>query len=207
MQGGVDMSNRIITVNRLYGSNGRRIGRKLAEKLGVHFYDKELIHLANEKKGIPIPYEELVKVDEKRASSWRYPVEDAYQMAPQFRHEPLNDILFEAEKELIQEIAEKEDCIIVGRCANHILQEQCRSVFIFAPLEKRVKTIMQRAATDEKNARMLIKKMDKQRRYFYNYYTDEEWNDMEQYDLCIDSSKFAMDEIVEILASVYEHMK
>lgn len=201
------MSRHIITINRMYGSNGRRIGRKLAEKLGIHFYDKELIFLASKKKDIDIPYDELVKIDETRASSWRYPVDDQYQMEPKYRHEPLNDVLFDAEKEVILDIAEREDCIIVGRCANDILAEKCRSVYIYAPLEERVKTVMKRAKTDEKTARALIKKMDKQRRVFYNYYTDKKWGDMEQYDLCIDSSKFTDEEIVNMLASVYRCMK
>ena len=200
------MSKRIITINRMYGSNGRRIGRKLAQELGIHFYDKELILLASEKRGIDIPYEELVKLDETRASSWRYPVDDQYQMEPKYRHDPLNDVLFAAEKEVIQEIAQKEDCVIVGRCANDILEGQCRSVYIYAPLEKRIETVVERAKTDEKTARALIKKMDKQRRIFYNYYTDKKWNDMEQYDLCIDSSKFTDEEIVTMLASMYAHI-
>ena len=80
------MSGRIITINRLYGSNGRRLGKALSERLGIRFYDSELLKLASERKGIP--YEELVKVDEKRASMWRYPVEDEYQMSPQYRSEP-----------------------------------------------------------------------------------------------------------------------
>ena len=68
------MANRIITINRMYGSNGRKIGEALAQKLGIHYYDKELIQIASEKEGIP--YDELLKVDEKRASQWRYPLED-----------------------------------------------------------------------------------------------------------------------------------
>ena len=92
------MSGRIITINRLYGSNGRRLGKALSERLGIRFYDSELLKLASERKGIP--YEELVKVDEKRASMWRYPVEDEYQMSPQYRSEPINDVLFDAEEEI-----------------------------------------------------------------------------------------------------------
>ena len=73
-------------------------------------------------------------------------------------------------------------------------------------MQKRIETIMERAAVDEKNARTLIKKMDKQRRYYYNYYTDGRWNDMKEYDLCLDSSRYSMDEIVDIIATVYHQM-
>ena len=77
------MSKRIITINRMYGSNGRKIGKALSEELGIHCYDRELIRIASDKAGLP--YEELLKVDEKRASKWRYPLEEPAQMAPQYR--------------------------------------------------------------------------------------------------------------------------
>ena len=95
------MNNRIITINRMYGSNGRLIAKALSEHLGIHYYDKELIQLASEKQNIP--YEELVKVDEKRASRWVYPVDDAIQMAPQYRFNPMNDVLFETQSQIIEE--------------------------------------------------------------------------------------------------------
>lgn len=86
------MTKRIITINRMYGSNGRKIGQTLSEELGIHYYDKELIRIASEKEGIP--YEELQKVDEKRASQWRYPLDEPMQMAPQYRFYPMNDVLY-----------------------------------------------------------------------------------------------------------------
>lgn len=191
------MNRRIITINRMYGSNGRRIGKALADELGIHFYDKELIRIASEQKGIP--YDELVKVDEKRASQWRYPVESDIQMQPQYHFYPMNDVLFAAQSQIITEAAKREDCVIVGRCANHILGDQCRSVFIFAPFETRVKNIEERLGRSYKSARSLVKKMDKERRTYYEYFTDEKWLDMSQYHLCIDSSKFSLDEIINML--------
>ena len=127
MEGAIIMANRIITINRMYGSNGRKLGKALAKELGIHYYDRELIQIASEKEGIP--YEELLKVDEKRASQWRYPLEDPIQMAPQYRFYPMNDMLFQSECEIIRSIAEKEDCIIIGRCANTILKENLQQYF------------------------------------------------------------------------------
>lgn len=198
--------NKVITINRTYGSNGKNIGKALAETLGIHYYDKELIQLVAEQHDIP--YEELQKVDEKRASVWRYPVDDKFQMEPQYRFEPVNDILIEAQSNIIRELAEKEDCIIIGRCANEILKNnpKSKSIFVHAPLEYRIQVVMERTQTDEKNARALIKKMDKQRRYYYEYYTDYEWMDMEQYDMCIDSGRLSMEQIIEILAALYRNM-
>ena len=198
------MSKRIITINRLYGRNGRQLGQILAQELGIHYYDKELIRIASEKKGIP--YDELLKVDEKRASQWRYPVEDPMQMQPQYRFFPMNDVLFQTESEIIESLAEKEDCVIIGRCANHILKDKCSSVFIHAPFEYRVKTVMNRLDRTEKSARAMIRKIDKERRSYYEYFTDERWLDMSQYDLCIDSSRFTPPQIVRMLKAMYEEM-
>lgn len=201
------MKHRIITINRLYGSNGRRIGKKLAARLGIHFYDKELIRLASEKKDTPISYEELVELHEKRLSEWKDSVNVEQQIAPKFRYESMNEVLFKEEQDVIKEIAQREDAVIIGRCANYFLKDQCRSVFVYASAEDRIHNIMKRTSADEKTARQLIKKMDKQRGNFYNYYTDEKWNDMQQYNLCIDSGSFAEDEIVDIIVSMYEHME
>lgn len=197
---------KVITIGREYGSNGRRIAKALSERLGIHYYDKELIRLAE--KESDISYEELIKVDEKRANPWRYAVEDDVQMERRFRFEPMNDVLFQTQRDIILKLAENQDCIIVGRCANQILSDhkKRKSIFVYAPLQKRIETIMERAAVDEKNARTLIKKMDKQRRYYYNYYTDGRWNDMKEYDLCLDSSRYSMHEIMDIIATVYHQM-
>lgn len=198
------MSKRIITINRMYGSNGRRIGKALSEKLGIHCYDKDLIRIASEKAGLP--YEELLKVDEKRASKWRYPLEEPAQMAPQYRLYPMNDVLFHAESEIIESIAKKEDCIIIGRCAGQVLKEKCLKVFIHAPFKYRVKVAAERMEITEKDAGMFVRKTDKERRSYYEYFTDEKWMDMGSYDLCIDSSRFTEEEIVKMLESAYEGM-
>ena len=188
------MANRIITINRMYGSNGRKIGEALAKELGIHYYDKELIQIASEKEGIP--YDELLKVDEKRASQWRYPLEDPLQMAPQYRFYPMNDVLFQSECEIIRSIAQKEDCIIIGRCANSILKENCFSIFIHAPFETRVQNVTARLDISE----------NKDRRSYYEYFADQKWLDMQGYDLCIDSSRIPEDQIIRMLTSVYNNL-
>ncbi len=198
------MANRIITINRMYGSNGRKIGEALAKELGIHYYDKELIQIASEKEGIP--YDELLKVDEKRASQWRYPLEDPLQMAPQYRFYPMNDVLFQSECEIIRSIAQKEDCIIIGRCANSILKENCFSIFIHAPFETRVQNVAARLDISEKDAAGLVKKLDKDRRSYYEYFADQKWLDMQGYDLCIDSSRIPEDQIIRMLTSVYNNL-
>lgn len=205
-KGESNMSKRVITIARQYGSNGRNIAKKLSERLGIHYYDKELIALASERSDIS--YEELVKVDEKRANPWRYPVDEETQMENRFRFEPLNDVLFATQAKVIRELAEQEECIIVGRCANYILRDvpTCRSVYLHASIPYRIQTIMDRAAISEKDAKMLLKKMDKQRKYYYNCYTDNNWNDIQQYHLCIDAAADE-EEILVILETLYRSIK
>ncbi len=196
------MAHRIITINRMYGSGGRLLGKALAENLGIGFYDKELIRLASEEN--QIPYEELVKVDEKKASQWRLPIKEQMQMQPQYHFHPMNDVLFETQCRVIRELSQKEDCIIVGRCANYLLQDKCFSLFVYAPFEYRVKSIMERLGREEKSARTLVKKMDKTRKAYYEFFTDEKWNDLSNYQMSIDTSRFEQDFLLKILAEVYD---
>ena len=196
----------IITIGRQYGSDGRKIAQELAKRLGFAFYDKELIRLAAQESNIP--YDELAKADEKRASIWAYPTQN--EMITEDRwYYSVNDILYDTERKIIRAKAEKEDCVIVGRCANRILADRkdCLSVFIYAPLEYRIKTVMERDYLNEKEAKALIRKMDKQRRYHYNYFTDRNWEDMDEYDFCLDSSKCSIERCAKVLESVYRSLR
>ena len=123
------MSKRVITINRMLGSNGRLIGRALADELGFTFYDKELIDIAAQKENIP--FDILAKVDEKKGSQWRFPIEHELQLDSDFHFVPMNDVLFDLQRKIIVETAQKEDCVIVGRCANHILRRKHVSVYSF----------------------------------------------------------------------------
>ncbi len=196
----------VITIGRLYGSDGRKIAQELANRLGFRFYDKELIRLAAKESNIP--YDDLVKADEKRASFWAYPT-DNERITEDRWYYSVNDILYDTEKKIIREKAEKEDCVIVGRCANRILSDRkdCLSVFVYAPMDYRIRTVMEREYLSEKEARARIRKMDKQRRYHYNYFTDRNWEDMDEYDICIDSSKCSIERCAKVLEGVYHTLK
>ena len=191
------MSKRVITINRMLGSNGRLIGRALADELGFAFYDRELIDIAAKKENIP--HDLLEKVDEKRGSQWRFPIDHELQLDSEFHFVTMNDVLFDLQRKIILEAAQKEDCVIVGRCANHILQDNCLSVFIYAPYDYRVQTVIERTGREEKSVQKLVKKVDKERRTYYEYFTDRKWTDLSQYHLSIDSSKFDQDTIVKMI--------
>ena len=192
------MSKRIITINRMYGSGGRVIGKALAEKLGYDFYDKELIEMAGREKQIPV--DQLARVDEKKPSQWRFSVDHEIQVTPEYYAIPMNDVLYELQRNIILSLGDKGNCVIVGRCANHILKDRTLSVFIHAPFDIRVRNVQARTGREEKSARKTVKRVDKERRAYYEFFTDKKWADLSQYDLCIDSSKFTDDQILEILA-------
>ena len=126
--GGVFMG-KVITIAREFGSGGRIIAQSLAEQLKIGFYDKNLITLAAERKNLP--EERLERVDERRENPWRYDMEDDIAIQRQFYYEPLNDVLFEAQSEIIKEKAETEDCVIVGRCADYFVKNQTRLPLCF----------------------------------------------------------------------------
>ena len=191
------MSKRVITINRMLGSNGRLIGRALADELGFTFYGKELIDIAAQKENIP--FDILAKVDEKKGSQWRFPIEHELQLDSDFHFVPMNDVLFDLQRKIIVEAAQKEDCVIVGRCANHILEGNCLSVFIYAPFDYRVQTVMQRTGREEKSVQKMIRKVDKERRTYYEYFTDKKWTDFSQYHLAVDSSRFDQDTIIKMI--------
>ncbi len=202
------MGNRVITVGREFGSNGRAIAKKVSDLVGVAFYDREIIDMAAERSGIL--KEKLEKVEEKPVSRWLYQVANEPTKTGHSRLLPLNDILYDVESTIIREVAEKEDCIIVGRCADYILRDftEIRSVFIYAPLEYRVKNIAGRFNISHQKALLKVKKTDKQRRLFYNYYTHKlfHWGTMGNYQLSFDSSVFGVDKTAELLAMVYKQI-
>ena len=178
------MAKRIITINRMFGSNGRLIGKTLAENLDIGFYDKELIDMAAKKNNIP--FDTLAKVDE-------------LQFTDNFSFVPMNDVLYDLQRKIILSLPQREDCVIVGRCATSILKDKSLKLFIHAPFEERVQNVIRRTGREEASARKLVKKMDKERKAYYEYFTDSKWLDMTQYDLCIDSSRFSMEQIIEIV--------
>ncbi|WP_461810261.1 cytidylate kinase-like family protein [Faecalimonas sp.] len=200
------MNKKIITIGRQFGSNGRLIGRELANRLEINCYDKGLIKLAAEHTDIP--YEQLKLVDEKKEKPWQYQVDVDDQLDRQYRYGHIDEVLFNLQSQVIRDLASKEDCIFVGRCADYVLKDEnhCKNIYLFAPIDVRIKTIMERYNLSEKKAQSLIKKVDKDRSYYYNFYTDKDWHDIKNYHLSIDTSVFTIEEIVDLLEFIYNHL-
>jgi len=184
----------VVTIGRTFGSRGREIGRKLAESLGISFYDNKLIMLAARKSGIKLELAE--SADEKLLSRFTDPYAFFEGGAGN-----INDRLYRAQSAVIRELAGKESCVIVGRQADKVLAEydNCVKIFIYAPLEKRVETVMERHSVTEQEARKMIRQMDKNRRNYYSYFSDGEWDSKDGRDIMIDSSFLGVDKTVEYL--------
>lgn len=199
------MKNTVICIGRQYGSGGYEIAKKTAEKLNIPFYDKELVELAAKKGNL---HDETVKrVDEKAANSFLYSIVTGNYSAgnlggPLYYDMPINDKLFIAQSEVIKEIAAESSCVILGRCADYVLAEEdvnSISVYIYAGLDTRIENIMQKDGLTRSKAKDKIVKTEKQRRAYYDYYTNREWGKMTNYDLCIASDAVGIDEAVDII--------
>lgn len=186
------MSKILLTIGRSFGSGGSEIGKKVSEKLGISYYDKELIKLAAVKSGLS--EEILSDVDEKPVNSFLYSVVThgfpAYTAPVQYNNLITNDKVFSIQADIIKNIAENESAVFVGRCADYILREynEVTNIFIYADKHIRAKRISRVNSITEKAALDLIKKVDKERSNYYNFFTNKTWGDINNYDLCINSN-------------------
>ena len=178
------MENRIITISREVGSGGRTIGRKLAERLGIQCYDAELIQRIVEKSGYPADF---VKEKGEDAVGGRL----SMFMVDRRLGPTHQDTLWKVQSQVITELADKESCVIVGRCADYILQARadCLTVFEYGEPEEK--------------AEKWLKDKDKRRMSYYNYYTNKKWGQADNYHVCLDSGELGIDKCVDILAQLY----
>lgn len=190
--------NRVVTIGREYGSGGRLIGRKLAEKLDIPFYDRKLIKMIAVESGIA---EELIKKAELiRESSLIY---DAYDVNCRM---PIAERIYNTEKRLIENIVSKGPCVIVGRCADYILKNNrnCLKVFVFAPFEDRVRRVTEEYKPDTKDVKSYIKRFDKDRAAYYDYFTTDKWGDKNHYHMTLNSN-IGIDVCVEVIKAAYNN--
>ncbi len=203
--------NTIITIGRQLGSGGREIGQMLAKELGIGYYDKELLAEAAKKSGLA--QELFENHDEKPTSSFLYSlVMDTYSLgysSGTFHDLPLNHKVFLAQFDTIKHIAERESCVIVGRCADYALAEfsNCVKVFIHADMDYRVHRVAGRHNLSLTKAREEILKTDKKRASYYNYYTSKRWGEAAGYDLCLDSSVIGNENAVKLIKDFIEMKK
>lgn len=201
------MDHFVITIARGYGSGGKTIGKRLAEELGVPCYDRDLSRLASDDSGI---HERLFgRADEKLHGFFKKKSKKVYDggvLPPESDKFVSDRNLFNLQAKLIKELAEKESCVIVGRCADFILKdrEDVVRLFVHAPLDTCIDNIMDIYGVSKHEAKKLIKATDKYRSEYYRYYTGRDWDLASNYDLCLNTAQMDFDKGVEIVKSYLE---
>ena len=208
---------KIITISREFGSGGNIIGKLLAEKLGYAFYDKEIIDQAAQNSGLSAEF--ISKNDQKLPSAWLYSIlVGATYAAPGTNNAttgittgtlPLADQIFNAQRQAIIDLAKKGPCVIVGRCADYVLRHcdeinrnELLNVFIYAPMEDKVKRAVEQKKLDAKTAEKDIKLIDKGRANHYNTFTQRTWGNRAHYDVLLNSSTLGLEKTAALLANM-----
>ena len=202
------MAHPVICIGRQFGSGGREIGLAVSQKMGIPFYDKEILKKAAQDSGIS--QELFERADERPSSSFLYTL--SIGAAPAFASYDdylTDDKLFVFQSNTIRELAKQGPCVFIGRCADYVLRQQpgMLSVFIHAPLEQRVLRIAKLRNVDEDKARALIRKTDKTRANYYNYYADGDWGRADRYDLALNTGKLPIPVAAQLLADAAGLMK
>lgn len=197
------MKKVIVTIARQYGSGGKTVGQMLAEDMGIKCYNREIIRMASDESGIR---EELFnQADERlRQAPLFGTTKKIYKgdlITPDKDGFVSDENLFNYQAKVIKDIAGRESCVLVGRCADFVLQgrDDVVSVFVHAPKDYCIARGMERNDMKEKEMEKYIHKTDKYRGDFYHYYTGRNWNDARNYDLCLNSGKLGFDKCVEAI--------
>lgn len=194
----------IITIGREHGSNGHDVARELEKTLGYACYDKEIVDHASENSSFS--KEIFHSYDEKRVSPYIVPLPHYMGMSEGFR---LNMQVASAQFDAIRALADKGNCIFVGRCADYILRSRkdVLRVFIMADEGFRVETLMKRKNITAEQAKKLLKEVDKDRASYYRYYTDQIWGDSDNYDLCINSAPLGVAGTAAVIKAYLEQIE
>lgn len=192
------MLNRVITVSREFGSGGRTIGKMVAEKLGIPCYDAELIQKIAEESGYAADY--IREEGEAASGGW---------LSAMFTDRSMGltnqDKIWNIQSRVIEELAEKGPCVIVGRCADYILREKanCLNVFIHASMEKRAQRIVQEYGEREESPEQRLRDKDKRRAAYHRFYTDMKWGHSQNYHICLDSGTLGIDKCAELIVQLF----
>ncbi|WP_101876008.1 AAA family ATPase [Lachnoclostridium edouardi] len=200
----------IITIGRQYGSGGSEIGGKLAEALGLNFYDKNILRMNSNESGIKESYFHLA--DEKAGNKLLYRIISSMtpeKKEPSFGSDLVSaDNLFRFQSEVIRKLAGEESCVIIGRCADYVLAgtEGLIRIFLYGNMESRAERLVKKGLCTSSDALKTIKRVDRERRDYYRYYTGKDWSSPENYDLLLNTSFLTVEEVVEAIKG-YVKMK
>lgn len=199
--------NKIITIGREFGSGGRELGRRLAEELKIAYYDQEIITEIAKRTALSEQYVQHITERKPIAS---FPIHIGRSFYPTVN--PVlqqSHTLYREQRELILELSEKADCVIIGRCADYILQEKNPfRLFVYADLESKMARCREKAPEQEhltdKELKQHILEIDRNRAKYYEFYTEKKWGDKLNYDMCINTSRHSIKKIVPVIAKLFQ---
>ena len=202
------MKSFVITISRGYGSGGKTVAKTLAKQLGIKYYDRDLIRKASEDTGIN---EALFNLADEKPRGLGFKKYTSREIASPDSSEFLSrENLFNMQAKIIKQLHEKgEPCIIVGRCAHHVLKDErnVTKVFVYADMAQCIERVKEKDGVDEDEARRMIEKTDKERAQYNRYYTGREWNDARNYDLCLNTSLMTIDQCAKIIVEYLKVME
>lgn len=201
--------NKVVTIGREFGSGGHEIGNLLATRLDIPLYDNNLVRMVADR--LDIREETAQAVDETTLNSFLTgfvlsPIEYSKAMNNEEYTKPLSEQVYELQSEIIRKLAGRGPCVVVGRCADFVLKDvaDCLNVFICADINDRVARIAKRYDMSEKKAADKIKKVDRERRYYYEFRTGLYWGDIDSHQMLLNASRLGIEGTVDILEAVYK---
>lgn len=203
------MSNKIITISRAFGSGGRTIGREVAKRLNIPFYDKELVEKVAEESGFHADFIEEAGEYAPVTSSFLFNIAVSPNPMAMMNTMSMADQLFICQTNVIRRLADEGPCVIVGRCADYILRdrEDCLHVFIHADMEHRAERIVRVYGETKQSPEKRLAEKDSKRRVYYKHYTNRNWGDAQNYHLSLNSGLIGVDNCVDIIVDVANKMK
>ena len=199
--------NQIITIGREFGSGGRELGKRLSELLGYAYYDKEIINEIAKRTQLAESYVQHIV---EKGNAIYFPITIGRTLHPATTVNDLAATVYTEQANVLREMAERSDCIIVGRCADYILRElRPLRLFVYADMDARIERCKQKAEESEglndKQLKKKIRSIDKERALYYRYYTGRTWGDHANYDLCVNTSSVSVKECAEMLAQMLKN--
>lgn len=193
------MSKKIITISREFGSGGRYLGEKIAERLGMDYYDKEILVKVAEKTGLSQKYIEQMGEGAPIKSHFAYSF-----VGRNSNGVSMGDYMDAMQREVILEAAEKGPCVIIGRCADFILRDRsdCLNIFICGNIEEKTKRIMELYNLSNAEAQKLMKETNKKRRVHYEYYTEQKWGEAGNYSICLNTSDIGYEKCIDMICDL-----
>ena len=198
---------KIITIAREFGSGGRELGKRIAQELKIAYYDKEILEEIAKKTDLAFEYVEQI-VEKKPIIYYPITIGNTFSLSGDMISKNQNNIYAE-QMNVIRELASKSDCVIVGRCADYILKDMNPfRIFVYSTIESKIKRCREKEVVNkditDKALRKQIIEINKHRKKYYEFYTSQKWNDINNYDLCINTSNKNIKEVVNNIVTIFK---